>query len=602
MLNSYPLNSHALNSIGDTTAADDPTVIIPPSPPPSPLPQGDGVYHGFPVPPPPAGHAFRWSAIITLGGVDVSNLLTGAVRVDREEGAAGIAEFSLFYPIGTPVTTDLSDRTVTIDYITDDGQNAQQVRLFTGLVAEPSWDASARVMRIAATDNLQQRIEAMSIEQIDQLTYGIWSEDVFSSTDGRSRWDYAQERMASRAASLDCSPTGELRTTSWYSTSAPRYIFGHDTTVYQSINVDLAQLRSVTNRVEIDFSYRYQRLHEATIKYTWLHPGTGGAGSISGFCNWRSMSSELPSTEMVISATESAGLAALNANWYLLPPSMSDPCGTNAPWINNNTDLLLGAQWTGARRWAQTITENYKLNLSTEAGLIAGQQVISRAGASANIDSADADGWGASLKQAGGFAQYGIAGDRTDDTRRATAINCLLQCAQSEIIDAHRKTQVSWEVPTSMALGVDLSHTIEINDQLTHARAKCSRRIDILDFETGSALTGITISVMRGTGNSDALQPPLRIGANDPKNYGGNWGGTVSLKTQLGGRFTSPTYNENLDGFSGNYDARQDSSLGVFPRRLAISAPEVPEQFTDEKKHEAAHDYLIGIPNDLLEL
>lgn len=602
MLNSAPINSWPLNALAGGANVDlvDPDIPITPETPVEPS-------ETTPVEM-PSGHAFRWSAIVTLGGTDVSDLLTGSIRIDREEGAAGIAEFLLFYPPGTLVKTDLADRTVTIDYITDDGQSAQQVRVFTGLVAEPSWDASARVMRIAATDNLQQRIEAMSIEQIDQLTKGAWSEDVFRPTEGRSRWDYAQERMATRIASLDCSPIGELRTTSWYSTITPRYIFGHDTTVYQSIDVDLAQLRNVTNRVEIDFSYRYQRLHEATIKYTWLHPGTGGAGSISGFCNWRSMSSELPSTDMVLSATDSAGLTPLNTNWYSLPLTMSDPCGTGAPWINNNADLLLGAKWDGSRRWAQTITENYKLNLSTETGLVEGQQVISRTGASADIDHADAEGWSSSLKPAaadtpgGSTPAYGPAGDRSDDERRSVAINCLLLGARSEIIDAHRKTRVSWEVPTSMALGVDLSHTIEINDQMTRAQAKCSRRIDILDFDTGSALTSITISVMRGTGDSDVLQPPPRIGANDLLEYGGNWGATVSLGTQLGGRFISPTYNESLDGFAGNYDARQDDTLEVFPRRLAISAPEVPEQFTSEKKHEAAHDYLIGIPNDLLEL
>lgn len=602
MLNSAPINSWPLNALagGVTVDPEAPDIPIIPEPPVEPEDTTEIEM--------PAGHAFRWSATVVMGGTDVSELLTGVIRIDREEGAAGIAEFSLFYPPGTPVKTDLSDRAVIIDYTTDDGQSAQQVRVFTGLVAEPRWDAAARVMRIAATDNLQQRIEAMSVEQIDQLTQGAWCEDVFSPLEGRSRWDYAQERMSSRLASLDCSPTGDLRTTSWYSAVTPRYIFDHDTTIYQTIDVDLAQTRSVTNRVEIDFSYRYQRLHEASIKYVWLHPSTGGAGGIGGFCSWRVMSSELPSIDMVLSATSSAGLTPLNTNWYLLPPTAVDPCGTGAPWINNNPDLLLGVNWDGSRRWAQTVTESYKLNLSTEAGLVAGQQIISRAGASTNIDHPDAEGWSSSLNPAtastpgGNVSGYGLAGDRSDDERRASAISCLLLGARSEIIGAHRKTRVSWEVPTSMALGVDLSDTIQINDQMTRAHAKCSRRLDILDFDTGSALTSITISVMRGTGDSDALQPPIRIGASDTLDYGGSWGKTVEVSTQLGGRFSSPIYNDDLDGFSGNYDARQDSTLEVFPRRMAVTAPEIVEQFTIEKKHESTHNYLIGIPNDLLEL
>src|SRR5690606_852913 len=95
--------------------------------------------------------------------------------------------------------------------------------------------------------------------------------------------------------------------------------------------------------------------------------------------------------------------------------------------------------------------------------------------------------------------------------------------AHTEIIAAHRKTQVSWTVPTSMALGVDLTHTIELNDQNTRTKAKCSHRVDELNFETGSALTSITLSVMRGNGVSDPLLVPARLGGNDSNGGGAGW-------------------------------------------------------------------------------
>ena len=611
MFNSAPLNSWPLNALAGAEH-DEPVVIDPPQPPEPPLP-GDDVYPGFPVPPPPAGHSFRWSAVVMLGGVNVSELLTGNIRVDREEGAAGIAEFGLFYMPGQPVQTDLADRTVTIDYITDDGQNAVQVRLFTGLVAEPRWDAPARVMRITATDNLQHRVEALSIVQVDALTQGMWSADVFEPVEGRSRWDYAQERMSTRAASLDCSPTGVIRTSSWYASVTPHYIFGFDTTVYQSINVDLAQLRNVTNRVELEVAYRYPRLHDARQVFSWKHPGTENAGGIDGFCRWRSMSSELPDIDMVLRSTEGAGLVPVAADWYRLPPTQGDPCGTGQPWINNQVGLLLGTGWTGARRWTQSVTETYKLNLTTEAGQVEGQQIISRTGTSVDVEDKDAEGWDSSLNpitesQEGSAAiappkpGFGPPGDRADEARRVTAIGLLLQIAHTEIIEAHRKTAVSWSVPTSMALGVDLSHTVEINDQYTHARAKCSHRIDELDFETGSALTTITIAVMRGGGESDPLLVPPRLGVNDLSGGDDGWGTSGGLATQLGGRLNSGEYKDDLDGFSGNYDARQDATLEVFPRRLSITAPPISAEKTDEKTHELERVYRVGIPQDLLEL
>lgn len=628
MLNSDPINSWSLNALAGGGEPVEPVVIEPPLPPNPPLPPYPpnpdpdpsdpdappaGVYPGFPVPPPPAGHSFRWSAVVTLGGVDITELLTGSIRVDREEGASGIAEFGLFYMPGQFVQTDLADRTVTIDYITDDGVDAVQVRLFTGLVAEPRWDAPARTMFITATDNLQNNVEAMTIEQVDSITQGNWSDDVFAPLEGRSRWDYALERMSTRAAALNCDPLGNIITSSWYSKSTPDYIFNYDTTIYQSINVSLAQLRNVTNRVEIEVNYRYPRLQDARETFSWTHPGTGGSAGITGFCAWRTLSSELPDREMVLSAVSGAGLTPVSASWYDLPGTAPNPCGNGQPWINNQVGLLLGAGAVGARRWSQSVTETYKLNLATVSGQVDGQQVISRISTSVDVKHDDEDGWETSLNavtptQAGSTPigpinpQYGPPGDRVDETRRTTAIGVILSMAHTDIIGAHRATTVSWQVPTSMALGIDLSHTVEIQDQYTQARAKVSHRIDDIDLQSGSAITTIMISVMRGGGVNDPLLVPERLGGGDMSGGGSGWDQQVQMATQLGGRFTSGSYDDALDGFSGNYSVSQDNTLETFPRRFSVTAPEIAATRFDEKKHELTRLYRVAVPNDLLEL
>lgn len=586
MFNSSPANSYPINSLSG--AQNDPVVIL-------------------------KGDSYRWQPVVMLGGVDVSALITGSVRVDREESGAGIAEFGLFYMIGETVPTDLADRTVTVDYITDDGVDAVQVRLFTGMVAEPSWDAPARTMFITATDNLQNDVEAMTVDQVDSLAQGQWSDDVFAPIDGRSRWDYAQERMSTRAASLNCDPLGNIVTTSWYAKAIPDYIFNYDSTIYQSINVSLAQLRNVTNRVEIEVNYRYPRLQDARETFSWTHPGTGGSAGITGFCAWRTLSSDLPDRDMVLSAVSGAGLTTISASWYDLPGTAPNPCGNGQPWINNQVGLLLGAGAVGARRWKQSVTETYKLNLTTAAGQIDGQQVIGRISTAVDVRHDDEDGWETSLNpvtptQSGATPVgsvkpgYGPSGDRVDEPRRVKGISVALSMAHTEIIAAHRRTSVSWQVPTSMALGIDLSHTVEIQDQYTKARAKVSHRIDDLDLESGSAITTITLSVMRGGGVGDPLLVPARLGGGDTSGGGNGWGQQVQLATQLGGRFTSGEYNDELDGFSGNYSISQDATLPSFPRRFSVTAPEIPAAQTDEKKHELIREYRVAVPNDLLEL
>lgn len=93
MLNGGPLNSAALNSAAHS-AVPGPEPIIP-------------------------GYAFTWRPIVRVGDDDVTPLLTGEIEVDREEGAAGVASFSIYLGDGPVVPTDWIGRTVTIDYATE---------------------------------------------------------------------------------------------------------------------------------------------------------------------------------------------------------------------------------------------------------------------------------------------------------------------------------------------------------------------------------------------------------------------------------------------------------------------------------------------------
>ena len=81
--------------------------------------------------------------------------------------------------------------------------------------------------------------------------------------------------------------------------------------------------------------------------------------------------------------------------------------------------------------------------------------------------------------------------------------------------------------------------------------------------------------------------------------------GHPALATQLGMRNESPLYNDELDGFAGNYDDRDDDinpSLEEFPRRMTITASEISADLRDERKVDLQATFEVGIPNDLLEL
>lgn len=572
LLNGSPLNSVPLNG-----GADD---AVPPAGP---------VYVV-------RGQSYLWRLRLVVGGVDMTAQWVGEAEDDREEGAAGVASFALYLPpSASPVAPDeWVERTFALTYISMAAGVTVEERRFTGRIANPVWDPRTRLMSCECSDRMQMRVEAMPIAAIDTLVGGHWSADVFEAVEGRSHWDYAMERMGTRTASLDCSPQGELRVTSWYA-GAPDFVFGPGTALDNTVVLDLAPGSKVTNRAELDVVYRYVRLWQRNQAYSWQHPGTEGMGGIGGFCEYRSFASELPNKDMVEEAAAANGQTVLDAAYYELPPTMADPCGDGSPWINREEGLLLGAVWNGARRWAQTITESYPVVLATAAGVDEATRIVERSSYGLEVDAADQVAAWESDPITGGTTGFV---DVPDEGRRQLLFVVALLEWFVKIVQAHRAKSVSWSVHTSMALGIDLTHTLEINDQGIRARGKCRRIVDSFDPNTGEPITTFTIALMRGGGVSDPMVAPPALGAGSGDD-GADSGAGLSLPTQIS-YWGGPDYDETLNGFSGNSDAGGGPSS--FPRELVVPVDEILETDRDERVLTGAALYRVGIPNDLLEM
>lgn len=610
MINGYPLNSAPVNGLGVRVDPPDAQPVEPPPPLPPPAGQDPEhpLYPGFLPIDPPDGYSLPWAVSVTMAGREVTDFLTETVRVDRSEGAAGMAEFSLFYPVGTPVPLGLHDGPVVIVFTS----RGRQQLLFTGWVTEPAWHAASRTMHITATDRLQQRVEAMELAAIDALVGGMYSPDVFSD-EVEDHWRYAQDRLSTRPASLDCDTAGNMRVTAWRSKLHADYVFSPGSTVYQTVDVRLSQPSTTTNRVELTIKYRYPRLWQASATYGWVHPGTEGHGGTQGFCSWRPDSTELPTIDMYLSAVGSTGFTPVSASWHLLPGTAADPCGNGQPWINNTPEpLILGGSVVARKRWTQQVTEEYSLIVTSgSAGTPA--DVINRRSVSVSVDYER--NWDDSLipYQYPPPFEHGIGppgqtpqtpGDHPDEARRQNTILTALHMARTELVEAHRQTSVSWQVPTALIPDVDLVHTLDLDDQGVRAKGKCIQRLDELNIETGSALTTLSIAILRGleSGDDAPLDAPARRGASED-DAAGTMSRSYTLGTQLGGKFISPEYDEELDGFSGNYTAVQDSSLEVFSRQFSVTGPDIPEARTDEHViASSAHAYIVRVDNDTLEL
>ncbi len=543
------------------------------------------------------GIGYRWRLRVMVGGVDMTGQLTGSADIDREEGAAGVGSIALYLPPGPVVPTDWIARAVTIDYISTTGGITTEARRFTGQIVSPVWNPLNRVLSCELGDQLQQRVEALTVAEIDTLTGGYWSADVFEPVEGRSHWDYAQERMSTRPYSLDTSPTGELRVHSWYAV-APHFVFGAGTTLDQSMSLELAPAGNITNRIEVEVSYRYNRLWQRNQSYSWAHPDAEGFTGIQGFCSWGG-GSETPDIEMVEGAASDNGQTVINAVYDRVPLTVTDGensgsfCDPEFAWINIYDSLLLAATWTGARRWTQVVTETYRFALATPAGEDEATRIVQRDSYSLDIEDDAADAW-ESAPIIGGVSG---ATDLHDEARRASVINIALRVGQTRLIYDSRAGVLSWSVPTSMAMGIDLVHTLQLDDQGVQGLGKCVRIVDMFDFARGTAITTLSIAVMRGGGVSDVLTVPPRLDASPagtPSSVNG-----LGLPTQLG-YSGAPPYDDELDGFAGNVSA--GGGADPYPRRLTVPADEIPAAERDENKLAADYLYRVGIPNGTLEL
>lgn len=561
-----------------------------------------GVSPGGEVLPVPAPQSVLWSCRVMLGDEDVTSQVTGKVRIEREEGAAAIAEFSLYLPEDGVDVVGWTGRSVEIFYLEIRESGWIEEERFDGWLEQPSYDPRNRIVACEATDRLQDLIEAMALADIDALVGGAWTADVFEATEGRSRWDYATERLASVAGSLDRSVDGVLRLTQW-AAQAPLKRFAAGTTIDGSLSVDLAKLSDRINQVEITFSYRFSRLRERHQAYNWQHPDILGWSVDNGFCIWRANSTELPTIDMVEEAINSAGYKLLADPQYLTVPLSGVYCDPPQAWRNDFDNLLLAADVVGGVRWAQAITETYTLTVEAPASVAQAGSVLRRDGESLESELERAKDW-ESAEFTGpepdavqdAIEDYLV--DLREDDRLASVVNCLLLGARVSILGAHRGNKVAWQVPTSMALGIDLVHTVLMEDRI-RAQGKVFSLIDEYDLQGQTAISTITLAISRGGGDvEDALivppPPASEVSGEAPE--------LIQLPTQLRGRGLM-TYDDTLDGFSGNYDEVDiGTPVDEFPRRHQMTAPEIPAEHRDEFNAAAAATYRVAIPNDLLEL
>ncbi len=551
-----------------------------------------------------------WSVRLMLNGVDSSHLLAGSISIQREEGARCIADFDLQF-LGEAVNpASYQGQKVELSFLVWNGSGWDMALCFRGQITGPQFNLQTRVLSCECSDRLNEIVEAMDVAGIDAITGGLWSADVFEEVEGRSRWDYAAERMSTRPASLQLSLEGALQVTEWAPTPEPHFIVPAGAVLFESIEWIPVELSERINVVEIEGDYRFPRLRERHQPFFWEHPSWVGLTVIDGFCfNHREDGTELPDIAMVTQASEDAGYQAIiNVVWERLPPTGSGAlCDPPSGWTNPYPDLLVRATWDSAMRWVQPVTEQYKLRIEAPASVTQAGEVIDRERVAIETESDRADSFeDATFTGPDADAVQDALGDWVvdirEDERRAQALSCLMHVGRVKILGAHRGNRFGYQLPTADCLAIRLEHTGRVEDVILGRNIVCQARMFSIahqwDLDSGSAITSIQFAVSQGGGDE---ADPLTVPGAPSSTPAGDVPVLIQLPTQLSGHVDSPPYDEDLLGFSGNY-TNYNSTQDKFERRFDLEAPEQPADHRDEYEVEQAQTYRVAVPNDLLEL
>lgn len=469
--------------------------------------------------------AMIFRARVLIDGVDQTNRITGDIRIEGEEGNARVADLVFVPDPGSPIyLPDWTGKAVVIsigDYST--GVLTDEVVRFTGIINLPTIDFNARIIRLSCTDDLQGVISGISKAALAALIGGYHSPAVFN--EGASIWGYAQDRLSTVAGSVDLSPSGTLRMTPWAAKEVADLSFNSDMLGDGSVSVDMADRSALTNRVDIEFGYRFPRVKSEGYSciYDALAP--------NGFADYIIDNRYIPTREQVTSAIESAGGTIESITWDALPTVSVPLIVGGAPagvWIPNPvTDPFLCTGWTASVSfsYAQDTDETHQITVSNALSIAAVGEVKKTMSGAMVGEYADTTSvetttvlWQNSITSIPPLNTAPVVGGYTNaaevtlssDTDRAAANNAmetLIAIAMTDIARSHRLNTVRVRIPLSADLDVDKTVMVACADVM--ARGKVRRFVDTINHDSGVCVTDfeLAISAIAGVGVSHDADP-----------------------------------------------------------------------------------------------
>lgn len=300
----------------------------------------------------PEGASIRWQLRVLVGGYDYSSRVSGVVNIDKERNSAVVASFSIRPTSGLvdPYTWVKQQTTITYLEYAPDGELLQQVRLFTGIVDTPIFDASSGLVEFTCTDDLQNVAMGSAQEYLAELTpLSVWSKYVYEeAVDG---WEYLQQRLETYPYNIGLNTNQTFFATPWVSKPVD-WEFDENCILDSSLSLALANSGDIVNSVDVTMTSQYDVYREAVFNLQWEEE------------NWylgRDLTWLFCDIQMICDSVSSSGATFVGDPLFNVIPSSRTLLinGNNVNFINDGSELLaLEFRASVSKRYTQNTQNN----------------------------------------------------------------------------------------------------------------------------------------------------------------------------------------------------------------------------------------------------
>ena len=538
-------------------------------------------------------------ATVRLGGVDITALCLGDIRIKRKANAAALATFT-YRPTSTPpYPPQMIRQAVEIDW--KSGGAA-----YRGEVNEAVWDLATRTYAIQASDFFQERFEGQSNATIDGIVVGgKYTENVFGPR--RDGWQYAENLMSTTPRNFFIDSAGAMQSVAW-APAATTFTYGLSGLLNDGAYVlDMAKGRDLKTRFTATYKNRFIRWKRRKHNFTWS--GLTGTGA---WCQWaQNQGYQLPTREMIASAASGNGWINEGIS-FSRHPDTGVYCVGAVNWViqpEARESVAIGATWNAYRKWVQTVTEEYSINFDvTSAQPAFGIHVVERTVSSDAPQGEEA--WDSDTTiglPAGAWATDSLGDDKRDlidDTVRDADLSALWRLAYTTLYSGFRRNYVQVEVPLEKTM--QLSHSALISTSDIDAKGLIEELEHILTTRRQTTLFKVAICY-GSTGASDAETTPAHP-SSDPTHAAP--ASSTAIPTVIGGCNNSPDFDDTLpNAFYSNLNPNKcaDTTTAptpaqTYPVKFVVTGPDIEDPARDEFKAPVTVNHTFGFPADTLVL